>query len=62
MGPPLDGLFREVVGLGSYNDIVWAIVWDANEVINIREWSNCGSGHVFSVCPYIYSTSNHLYK
>ena len=47
MGPPLNGPFREVVGLEleyHYNDITWAIVWDQNKAIDVGEWSICGGG------------------
>ena len=29
-----------------YNGIEWAIGWDPNKVINIREWSVCGGGQL----------------
>ena len=48
MGPRLNGSFREVVGFTEfeylYNGIVWAIVWDPNKAIDIRELSICRGG------------------
>ena len=50
VGLTLNGPFREVIGLGSfeyhYNGIVWVIVWDPNKASAIGEWSICGGGQL----------------
>ena len=55
MGPTLSGRFKEVVGLGSYNGVIWAMVRDRNKTIDI------GGGRlkrfycVYIVIIYIYT-------
>ena len=47
MGSTLNAKFREVVMLGSYNGIIaWVIDWDPNKVIDIGQWSICGSAQL----------------
>ena len=52
MGLIINGLFREVVGLGSQNTfticIAWAIIWDQNKTVATGEWSICGGGRLES--------------
>ena len=43
MGPTLNGPFREVIGLGSWNMLIG---WDPNKAIDIGEWSICGGGRL----------------
>ena len=37
MGLTLNSPFRYMVGLGNYNSIAYAIVWDPNKVFGIGE-------------------------
>ena len=54
MGPTLNGLFREVVSLESYNIIAMvlveyncnAIIWYPTKAVGIGEWSICGGGEL----------------
>ena len=50
MGPTLNGPFRDLVGLGSWNIVALVLyretVLDLNEVINIGEWLICGGGRL----------------
>ena len=54
MGPTLNDRFRELEY--GCNGILWAIVWDPNNVMDVREWSICGGGRL----ERLYSSSIYI--
>ena len=42
MGSTLNGQFSDLEYC--QNGIAWAIIWDPNKAIDIREWAICGGG------------------
>ena len=46
-GPTLNGPFKEVVGLGSLNMLIYnGNGWDRNKAIAIDKWWICGGGRL----------------